>query len=312
MKKQFTLIVTLLLIASLLFGCGAKSNNSVRVPGSANGAEDSYKDMLSESITNESMDQPSKGENGSGSTSAPATSQKLVRKVWLNAETEDMDGLLSQIQQRITELGGYVEAREVFSGNSKNTYRSRSANLTVRIPAEQLGAFVDHVTENSNITSSNETADDITLSYVATQSRITALETEHARLLELLANAETMEDLLKIDSRLTDVRAELEKVTSQLRLYDNMVDYGTIYLNISEVKEYTVTEEPETVWERIGTGFIKNLENLGTFFTELFVFIVVALPYLIPLAIIITAVILLTVKRRKKQAKQKNTPADPQ
>lgn len=306
MKKQLTLVIVLLLIASLLFGCGAKANDNSMSLG---GAEGGYKDMLSDSVTNESMNQPGEGETGSGSTAAPATNQKLVRKVWLNAETEDLDGLLSQIQQRIAELGGYVEAREVYNGNSKNNRRSRSASLTVRIPAQQLSVFVDHVTENSNITSSNETADDITLSYVATQSRITALETEQARLLELLAKAGTMEDLLKIEARLTDVRTELEEVTSQLRLFDNMVDYGTIYLNISEVREYTVTEEPETVWERIGTGFMQSLKNLGTFFIELFVFIVVALPYLIPIAIVLTVGILLALKRKKKQ---KDTPSEKQ
>ncbi len=303
MKKQFILIVTALLVASLLFGCGGKGNGAI----AGDIADGAFGGILSDSIEH-SKHEPGESEtdSASGSTQAPVTSQKLVRKVWLNAETEDLDGLLSQVQQRLAELGGYVENREVFTG-SKKTNRSRSASLTVRIPAQQLDGFVEHVTENANITSSNETADDITLSYVATQSRITALETEHARLLELLAKAETMEDLLKIESRLTDVRTELEEVTSQLRLYDNLVDYATVYLNISEVKEYTVTEEPETVWDRIGTGFMQSLENLGTFFTELFVFIVVALPYLIPIGIILTVGILLALKRKKKQ---KDTPTE--
>lgn len=305
MKKQLTLIVTALLVASLLFGCGGKSNGAIAGDIAQDGA---YGGILSDSIEH-SKNEPGESESdtGSGSTQAPVTSQKLVRKVWLNAETEDLDGLLSQVQQRLAELGGYVENREVFTG-SKKTNRSRSASLTVRIPAQQLDVFVAHVTENANITSSNETADDITLSYVATQSRITALETEHARLLELLAKAETMEDLLKIESRLTDVRTELEEVTSQLRLYDNLVDYATVYLNISEVKEYTVTEVPETVWERIGTGFMQSLENLGTFFTELFIFIVVALPYLIPIGIVLTVGILLALKHKKK----KDTPTEKQ
>lgn len=301
MKKQITLIVSLLLIASLLFGCSAKSNDSAMSAGNANGE---YKDILADSITKEeSMEMP--GESGSGNTSSAVTNQKLVRKVWLDAETEDMDSLLAQIEQRIGQLSGYVEAREVRNGSNRTARRYRSASLTIRVPAEKLSELVDHVTEHSNITSTNETADDITLSYVATQSRITALETEQTRLLELLAKAETMEDLLQIESRLTDVRTELEKVTSQLWLYDNLVDYATVYLNISEVKEYTVTEEPETVWERIGAGFMESLKNLGVFFTELFVFVVVALPYLIPLGIAVTAVILLVRYQRKKRNAEK-------
>lgn len=300
MKKQITLVITLLLTVSLLFGCSAQSNDGAAAMG------DNEMGVLTDSITQESLSNP--GE--SGSTTILAKNQKLVRKVWLDAETEDLDRLLSQVEQRIAELSGYIEAREVYNGSSKNTRRYRSASLTVRIPAEQLNRFVDHVSENSNITSSNETADDITLSYVATQSRITALETEQTRLLELLAKAASMEDLLKIESRLTSVRTELEEITSQLRLYDNKIDFSTIYLNISEVKEYTVTEEPETVWERIGAGFMQSLKNLGTFFTELFVFIVVALPYLIPLAVIAAAVILFIKYNRKKRSSKKQTQTE--
>ncbi len=292
MKKQLTLIITLLLAASLLFGCGAQSNGAM-VGGSAeNGA-------LKDSASSESLINP--GDRGEGNTAQTPTSQKLVRKVWINAETENMDPLLAQIEQRIAELSGYVEAREVYNGSASNIKRYRRASLTIRIPAEKLDSFVNHVSENSNITSTNETADDITLSYIATESRIAALETEQARLLELLAKAQSMEDLLKIESRLTNVRTELEEVISQKKLYDNMVDYGTIYLQLSEVKEYTVTEEPETVWERIGAGFMQSLENLGSFFTELFILLVVALPYLIPLAAVAAAVILLIRFKRKKR-----------
>lgn len=304
MKKQFVLAITLLLTASLLFGCAAQSHDGM--VGGSNGSG-ALRDEMSDAeyVTQDSLSKP--GEGGSGSTTQAVTNQKLIRKVWINAETEDMDPLLTQIEQRIAELSGYVQAREVYNGSSTSSRRYRNASLTIRIPADKLDSFVNHISENSNITSTNETADDITLSYVATQSRITALETEQARLLELLAKAETMEDLLQIESRLTDVRTELEEVTSQLKLYDNMVDYGTIYLNLSEVREYTVTEEPETVWERIGAGFMLSLKNLGTFFTELFVLMVIALPYLIPVAVIVVAVIFLVKRKNKKSKTEKET-----
>ena len=150
--------------------------------------------------------------------------------------------------------------------------------------------------------SNRETADDITLSYVATESRMKALETEEARLLELLAEAKDMADLLQIENRLTQVRTELEQVKSQLRVMDNKVDYGTLYLTVREVKEYTVVEEPETVWERIGTGFMESLQSLGDFFVELFVFVIVALPYLVLIGALVTAAILLLRWGKKKKA----------
>lgn len=288
MKRYLALTLVLLFIVGILWGCGTASNDR------ANG------EVLYESDA-ALKDEAGLSQSTSGSTTGSAPlNQKLVRKIWLNAETEDLDALLTQIDQRISELSGYVEEREVYNGSSYSSRRSRYANITIRIPVDKLDTFVAQVSEASNITSTNETADNITLSYIATQSRITALETEQSRLLELLAQAENMSDLLQIESRLTEVRTELEEVTSQLQLYDNMVNYGTIYLNLYEVREYTVTEEPETVWERIGSGFMESLDNLGAFFTELFVFVVVGFPYIAVIGVVVTVIVLLIRFRRKK------------
>lgn len=301
MKKLLAIMLSLLLLVGMLSGCGGAKSEAVMdgmdgmmggTGGSANGAP---KEESSLSSTSDSAGVPQ------------LENQKLVRKIWLDAETEELDPLLDAIDQRIRELSGYVEEREVHNGSAYSGSRYRYASVTVRIPVDSLDDFVAHVTENANIVSTNETVDNITLSYVATQSRITALETEQTRLLELLAQAENMEDLLKIEERLTKVRTELEEVTSQLRLYDNMVDYGTVYLNISEVREYTVVEEPETVWERIGAGFMDSLKNLGTFFTELFIFVVVAIPYLLPIALVVGGIIVIVKLKKRNKKEPPNT-----
>lgn len=248
-------------------------------------------------------------ENGSDSGSAPEVpNRKLIRTISMNAETEDLDTLLEQLDSQVKELGGYVESRDVRNGSSASS-GNRSARLTLRIPSAQLDNFVNHVSGATNVISSSENTEDVTLNYVATQSRITALETEEARLLELLTQAENLNDLLLIESRLTQVRTELEKVKSQLKLYDNLVDYGTMHLSIQEVKEYTVIEEDPTAWERISTGFVKSVKGLGTILSELFIFLIIALPYLvIPAAVIVTV---LLVKRHKKR-KANSTPPENQ
>ena len=236
--------------------------------------------------------------------------QKLIQKYWINAETEDMTPLLEQVNQKISQLGGYIEAQNIQNGSLYNNHRYRSAELTIRIPAEKLGSFVDQISEFSNIVSTNKTVEDVTLNYVATESRMISLQTELDRLVELLAMAQNLEEVLTIEDRLTDVRTELEQVTSTLKLYENQVTYGTIYLSIDEVREYTVVEEPQTVWERIGTGFVENLQNVGNFFVELFVFLIVGLPYLLLIGGICAIVIVIfRLHKKKKQNKRSNPPA---
>jgi hypothetical protein len=237
-------------------------------------------------------------ENANGSV---LTDRKLIRKINMTAETEDMDALLSQVYQRVNELSGYIESRNVQNGSNYSGMRTRYATLTVRIPADQLDQFVQQVSDVSNIISTVETSDDVTLKYVATESRLKVLQAEEERLLEFLSKAETVKEMLEIEARLTNVRAELESIASQLKVYDNLVDYGTVTLRIDEVKEYTVVEEEDpTLWERISDGFMNSLRALGKLMEGIVVLFFIVLPFLLPLAVV-GGIILLIYKLRKRR-----------
>ena len=129
------------------------------------------------------------------------------------------------------------------------------------------------------------------------------LQTEETRLLELLENAQTMEDLLTIEARLTDVRWELENYASQLRVLDNQVNYSTIHLNVWEVDEPTVIAE-RTVWQKIGDGFSENAGDMWDGLVNTFIWLITAIPYLIPLALIGGAVLLVVRFFKKRKAKK--------
>ncbi|MBR3978560.1 MAG: DUF4349 domain-containing protein [Oscillospiraceae bacterium] len=302
MKKCLVWLLVLTLCAGLLAGCGGAKNaatesNRGEMKDAADGIVEYSQEVGTTALSDTSI-----------TTYPSTTSQKLIRKIYLDAETEDLDALLEAVMEKINQLGGYVEQQEIYHGSPSAQRRYRRGSLTIRIPAEKLDDFVAKVTEESNIVSSNETSDDVTLRYVAIQSRISALETEQTRLLELLAKAETTRDLLEIEERLTEVRTELEEITSQLRVMDNQVNYGTVNLSVSEVKEYTVVEEPETVWQRIGTGFKQSLKSIGNGFTEIFVFIVANLPHLVLWAIAGVGIwLIIRIARKKKKTKKTDT-----
>lgn len=282
-KRIFAILLAVLL---LLAGCSAQS-------------KDAYSGAAPEAAPEDGIYDSSSG------TSNVVTDRKLIRRVSLDAETEDMDNLLPAIDAKVAELGGYVESRSVRSGSSYASYeQSRYATLTIRIPAKRLDEFVSHVGGVSNVTSTSETSEDVTLNYVAIESRMKALQAEEARLLALIDSAANLSELLELEKRLTDVRTELEKVTSQLKLYDNLVDYGTVNLSIREVTKYTPTEEP-TFWERISAGFTGSVKNLGFILKELVIIFVCALPYLLPL-VGIGGIVLLILKLVSK--KKKDTP----
>ena len=212
--------------------------------------------------------------------------RKWIITMDLTVETEDLDALMAQLDQKVNGLGGYVENQSTHNGSNYASHRYRSASLTLRIPEEKLDTFTDDLTGMANVVSQNLSREDITLKYVATSSRVTALETEEARLLELLAEAETMADLLEIEARLTDVRYELENYASQLRLLDNQIDYATIYLYIDEVQEYTPVEEPG-FFQRIKNTFGHALEGLADGIVNITVFLVGNSPYILVFGILV-------------------------
>jgi len=304
MKKLTALLLTILMVLTLFTACGGSSKSQAAmdyaVEEMAAEAPAAMMNSAGNSLT---------GAGETGSTALPEN-RKWIITVHMDAETEDLDTLLASLDERITALNGYVEDQEIYNGSSYSSRRHRNANLTIRIPAEDVNAFTEEVKGIANVVSTNLNREDITLNYVATESKITALETEEARLLELLAQAETMADLLEIEARLSDVRYELERYSSQLRLYDNQVDYATIYLFINEVQEYTPVAE-KTVWERIRDGFSSSVKGLKKNIVDTLVWILANSPYLLVWGIVIAAACIVVRKvRRSRKAKMSAAAQD--
>lgn len=286
--RKWTSIILVLLLLLSLTACGASNGGAVMDSESSSGSA-------------------SFGKEETDSATPMAEDRKLIRTLNIRAETEDLDALLNSITQRVVELGGYIQEKNLHNGSAYSQHRYRSVSLVIRIPADQADNFVEQISGESNIVSSSETVEDVTLQYVDTKSRIQALETERDRLLELLEQAESLEDILKIEQRLTEVRYALESYTSQMRTLENQVNYATIHLNISEVQEYTPVAE-ETVWQRIAGGFMDSLEGVGEGAVDLLVWVLANSPYLVVYGGILFLAIRLIRKRRNRRKLPKEAP----
>ena len=301
-RKLFTILLALVML--LLTACGGSSKGAVTQEYAAMDMAPMESPAAMEEMGYETQAASnSLTTSDTGSTALPE-SRKWIITMDMSVETEGLDAMLEELDSHILELKGYVEVQNVHNGSAYSTRRYRSASLTIRIPADQVDAFVANVADFSNIISSNQTVEDVTLNYVATESRVTALQTEEARLLELMESAETMSDLLEIEERLTEVRYELESVTSQLRTYDNLIDYATVYLEVSQVQELT-EPEPESFWDRISSGFMESLARLWDFRVEVVIALIVSLPYILLIGIVVAVIVLLVKKGRKKRPADK-------
>lgn len=143
------------------------------------------------------------------SLSSPQTAgRKLIRNVDLWAETEDFEGLLRSIHEQVSSLSGYVEQSDVSGSSIQRDSRPsrRHASITARIPADQLDSFLQVVEDQANVTERSETATDVTLQYSDLESRKKTLTTEQERIWALLEKADTLEAVIALEERLSEIR----------------------------------------------------------------------------------------------------------
>lgn len=230
------------------------------------------------------------------------SSRKLIKTVHMNVETENFDELIQILNQKIEALGGYVEQ---FSSSGVENYRYSS--ITARIPKTKLDEFLETVEGASNITYRQESVEDVTLNYVDLESHKKMLLKEQDRLLELLDEAVSIEDIITIESRLTEVQYQIESMESQLRTYDNQIDYSTVYLEVEEVVRYT-PQEPVGTWERIQTGFTENLYSVIDGIKNFFIGLIISIPNLVVFFAVIGILALIVrviIKWEKKHSAKK-------
>ncbi len=309
------------LVAAMVMtaGCGA-SGSSAPAASYDNAVGSNAKVALyEEAAMADEAAYDSEGGNSSAGTVAD-TSRKLITTMTLNAETDDLAATVSKVENKIKELGGYIESSNMSNNANYSSRISRSASMTARIPKENLDAFVELVEGSTNITDKSVNVDDVTLSYVDTESRKNALKTEEKRLLEILENAETVEDLITVESRLADVRYELESIESQLRSYDNKIDFSTVYLYIDEVVTFTPVEK-ESAATRMGKGFMQSVNEVKEGIVEFAIWFVVHIPQILVLLIIALIIILIIrlidkgsrkkrIKRMQKMGAQGGAPVN--
>lgn len=315
-KKMSALLLGILLLA--LTACGASgSSETAADTSSPRSYSSSYGGAGAAQMTMENgayddgfesaeaMEVKTASEAAGESIPQAAAGRKLIKTVNMSVETREYDQLLTALENQIEALGGYIENMDAYNGSVYSGNRSaRSAYLCIRIPQDQLEEFLNKVTDISNVIRRSDSTEDVTLQYVDLESHRNALRTEQDRLLELMEQAETIEDIITIEERLSSIRYQLESMESQLRTLDNQVSYSTVYLDISEVKELTPVSEEATL-ERITNGFLNSLKNVGRDIAETGIWLIIKLPYLVVWAVIlIIGFLMIRMLRRSMRRKR--------
>lgn len=299
MKKKVEAFLMAVMLMMMTAGCG----NSSKMAADERATVSSGAELDGEYSwdTDETADTGVTSENGL--EAQVENGRKLIRTVSLSLETKEFDSVLTNLSTKTTELGGYIETSSV-NGNSYSHHSTRYASYVIRILADKLNEFVEVVSELGNVTQKNESVEDVTLRYIDVESHKKALETEQERLLELLSKAENIEEILTIESKLSDIRYEIENYESQLKTMDNQIDYSTVSVYIDEVERVTDTGE-KGFFEEIKERFGNSLYIVARGIRGLVIGILGSLPILIVCGGVIAVVVIVVRKILKKRNMRK-------
>ena len=319
MKKWKNRVLALLLALALALGltaCGGSSNSAgnsawdVEAPGAAsdsNGAywaadEDyGYYDTAEAAEAEIAVDAAAGFDSADASAALDSSKVKMIYTAHLNVEVLDLNEAVSGLNQMVTEMGGYYQ-----SSDRSGSYGSyRYANYTVRIPAAQYRAFIDawSDSENCKLISAQEDAEDIGTRYFDIETRLNTLKNKMERLQALMEQATEMEDIIELESAISETEYEIELYTSDLNRYDSLINYSTVYITMEEVVKLAEPEEISFL-QRLGQNFMWGLDNVVEFLQDLVIWLAYNFIGILVLAVVVVVIVVVARKRKQRRIKQ--------
>ncbi|EEG78072.1 DUF4349 domain-containing protein [Dethiobacter alkaliphilus] len=270
-KKFLGLFLLLLLLMFMLTACGAVREQAGR----------GYDDAASpEELNSRAAMEEQYGEDSDGAGDV----QHIIRTADLSLDVENLDNVLGEVRQIVQQAGGFIAESSVYGAEE-----NRRSSLTLRIPANQMDDVLAEIDSLGKQTHKSTGGRDVTLQYVDLEARIRNLQRQEERLLDILQDADTVEEILQVEQELGRIRGELESLTAEFRYLSDRVDYATIHVSLRQ----TPTASPtitgtglQGVWQRGVAGLINSVNAMVTGLGNFLVFLLTALPYLLFFAVV--------------------------
>ncbi len=283
--KRMILFAMVLLLA----GCSGGTNEAAQAYPATGMAESNA--MYDDGETPEfasSDDGFSYRDNDEEEIDPAKTSEKLVYRADIDLETLEYVASVKSIRELVAKHGGMIESEREsdydtswYTGSSQKG--TRYLSMIIRVPSGKFYVFLDDMEGSGKITSRSTSIENITKQYSDNSMRIKALEVQEENLLKMMEQAETINDMIAVESRLSEVQYELNRLKSYQSNMDTDVAYSTIELSVKEVKRYT--EEPEeTFFHKVADRFTEGWERFVDFVEGLILLVIDLWPFVLVIA----------------------------
>lgn len=315
MKRVLSLLCVLVLMVSLLAGCGAtgKKESTAAIPrnqdqvvmdmksdgvaANTNGAKvgNSESEKQNSSAAKTATGEGATAVAGTGSANIPTANailaqRKIIRNANLSVEVEDFEKAYGQIKTLIAAFGYVQESnikREKIYVDSSEKYITKGI-IVIRVDKDRFESVLSDVKGLGLLLDETIKGDDVTDQYFDKESMLRLLTYEQSRLEQYLLKATDPQTIFDTESRLTKIRHDIESLTGTLKKWDDLVALSTITINLSEKRPDAAKVQPaeKSYWTKLAEGFTGSTKGVVHFFGGALIFLAQALPVLVLLALV--------------------------
>lgn len=241
----------------------------------------------------------------SGGTGARETEAKIIRSATREIETDDFEADYQNVENLVGDYDGVLEGNNITGKPIEPGQQTgRVCAITARIPVDDLDAFLESLDALGTVTYQSEEAQDISSAYYDVDTRLTTYKAQRDRLNEMIADAQSVSDLIEIEDKLYQVQADIDSLEGRLRGWDGQVSKSQVNITLTEVAQRDVVQPISgDLGERAKVGFYDSINWLRGFLQDMAVLLATIAPQLIiavPLIVLI-CVIVHVVRRRKRK-----------
>ena len=243
---------------------------------------------------------------------APEQVRKIIKNGNVSLKATDVNTKMQEITVLAQQSGGYVESsyvdnivQPIIMDTTQAAKIAREtttmiANMTIKVPAEKFEGSFQTIIGMGKLINQSSNSNDITSQYRDIEARVTNLKVQEKNLQNIMTRATTVEDTLKVEVELNRVRTEIDIMTGNLKNWDQLVEYSTIYINMTEVKEAELEKvDVPGVWQNAKDGFVSTINTIRYGIERMFVFLISAIPYILVLGAALLLA-LIWIKKKKK------------
>ena len=289
---KFTSIVLLTVLPGLV-GCSMRQAAYQRTPATKS-SEPVMADSA-KSLANHPLEQTEKAVSID-----EAVDRKIIRDAKLTIEV----GSTTEAQQRITSiaetLGGFVVTSEAKQRQDvEPAKRTLDIRLIIRVPSGQFNSALEQIEKlATNLPERNVTGQDVTEEFIDLEARIKTQKALELQFLDIMKQANKVEDALEVQRQIADVRTEIEKLEGRRRFLESKSTMSTITVNIQTPIPIVVSTSGfgHTVREALSDG-IDVATGIALFFIR---FAIVVTPILV-MVILPASLVALYFRRRARR-----------